>query len=86
MEIKKEDILKYTNEDTPLMQLASDYASKQQMVVIDLFMTLERLGISEEDSKRFAKITLTEFVEKCIGDEIDIAKFIFNFVNNLKKI
>ena len=82
MDIKN---LKFDEKDAEIIQISNDWASKMQMVCMDLFMTLERLGISEDDSKKFARIMLAEFSEKCIGNEIDLANFVFNFVNNLKK-
>jgi len=74
----------YTEKDSELFSIASDVSSKLSMVCMDLYMTLERLGISEEDAKRMVRLTLVDFSENGI-QSFDLAKFVFNFVNNLQK-
>ena len=76
--------LKFDEKDSDLIQIASDWASKVNMVCMDLYMSLERLGIiSEEDATRILRTELLNFSENGLNG-IDLAKFIFNFINNVK--
>ncbi|MCL2313095.1 MAG: hypothetical protein FWC41_11560 [Firmicutes bacterium] len=76
--------LKFDEKDADLIQIANDWSSKMQMVCMDLYMSLERLGITnEEDATRMLRMELVNFSENGLNG-IDLAKFVFNFVNNLK--
>jgi len=73
----------YTEKDAEYFTIASDAASKLSMVAIDIFMTLERMGFNEEDASKLVRLTLVDFSEN--GINFDFTKFVFNFVENLKK-
>jgi hypothetical protein len=74
----------YTEQDSEYFSIASDYMSKQIMVCMDLLSTFERIGLSEDDATQIVRTALVDFSENGVK-KYDLAKSIFNFVENVKK-